>query len=139
MLSYALQEIEVIKTVTVLLNTANLTLTNPVSFTYTKAQTNVNFSPDFVKVKMASIFDTVNNAIGVYNVSCNFIRDNDILVSIMALPITVSNTICPDITHTYVDNSQFTFVVSLGEIVVNPSISSYINLTLEFIKLKKHK
>jgi len=131
-----LSEIQATKTVSFLMNLNNLTLTNPLSFTFTKQQSNVTFEPDYVIVRMASIFDSVSSSIGVYNVNCNFIRDNDILVSIMALPITVSNTFCPQLQHKYVDNSQFTFIVSLGEIVSNPSATCYINLTLEFVKLR---
>lgn len=131
-----LESIEVIKTVTVLLNTQNLTLTNPLIFTYTKSALNINFTPDFVTVKMVSYFDTTNNSIGVYNINCNFIPDQDVLTSVAALPITVSNTFCPNITHKFVNNNQLTFFVSLGQIVANPSATSYINLTLEFVKLK---
>jgi hypothetical protein len=132
-----LSEIEVCKTSTFVLNTANLTTANPVSFAYNRASVNLNFIPDFVKVRMVSFFDPTNNSVGVYNVGCNFIRDNDTLVSIASLPISVANTLCPNITHQFVNNGQLTFTVTLANVVTAPSANSYISLTVDFIQLKK--
>lgn len=131
-----LSHIESLKCDTFTLNVGGLTTTAPVSFTYTKLQKNITFIPDIVIVSMAAYLDPDNASEGVYNVNCNFIRDNGILVAIPVLPITNSSLITPHITHQFVDNTELKFTVSSTYAAANPGAHAYMVITLEFAKFK---
>lgn len=105
-----LSEIEAIKVHTFSLNLNNFTTANPLTFSYLQNAIGLHFIPDFVEVKMACIFDPVNASTGLYDVKCNFIRDNGILVAIPSLPITAANMITPVTIHSYVPANQLSFL-----------------------------
>lgn len=105
----------------------------------TKAKANLSFIPDFVTVRTAGYVDVESASAGLISVTCNFIRDNDDLVSLCVQPITNSFSICPNITHQYVDANQFMFNVYLGNAGTAPSEYAVLSLGLEFVRLKRDK
>jgi hypothetical protein len=137
--SNMLSEIEVVKTVSFSLALTTLSLATPQAFSFLKSSKGLNFIPDFVRVKSASYFDVTNASIGTYDVHCNFIRDQGTLVSITPQPITNATQFCPDLLHMYVDAEPLYFNVVIANDINNPANTAVINLTLEFVKLKKNK
>src|SRR5437588_6490082 len=107
-----LSELEAIKVHTFELNLNGLSTTTPLQFNYQNNNIGLNFIPDFVEVKLGAIFDPANTATGLYDVNANFILDNDVLVSIPAMPITNANTIPLNILHKFLPTSQLTFTVN---------------------------